>query len=156
MPTGAKLISSIYSEWQQKPINTGVKTSIFTYQEFITTDQYELDGINRIGRTLVATTFAETTFYGNPTVIIEYTYDKDEISSAIQTKTTALDYFYYTTSGEHVVDRLKSKTETYSRPGTTYPNEVRKTAYTYDSERLPLTEKQTSGANTTNYLQKTF
>ena len=156
VPVGSKLISSVYSQWQKQEVSIGTKTSVFTYPEFITTDQFELDGISRIGRTLVATTFDETSFYGNPTQIVEYTYGQDNFSTAIQTKTTTLDYYYYTSGNQYVVDRTKSKTETYSRPGAIYQDQVRKTAYTYDSKRLLLTEKQTSGTNTSNYLQRNF
>ncbi len=155
VPTGAKLISSIDNQWNKELIDTGIKTSIFLYPSVVATDQNELDGVSKIGRTLVATIYGEssTSFYGNPTKVIEYSYDKNSTSATL-TKTTDLNYFY--SIGDYVFNRVKTKSETYSRP-TAGDDQVRNTAYTYDSNHLLSTQIQTSGNDTTGkFVKKEF
>ena len=111
-----------------------------------------MDG-TQIGQTLVATQYEEAvgSYYGNPTRVIEYSYNGTDTTESL-TKTTNLSYNYYTANGEYIIDRTSSKIETHSRPavasGVNHANEVHTTTFSYDSiagSRLLVNETLSSG-----------
>ncbi len=151
IPDGANRISYVDYQWEDIIIDTGSKSTVFVYQNVVGTDQYELDGVSQIGRTSVTTNYEETNFYGNPTQVIEYTYDKGS-TTALLTKTTDMDY-YYPTNGDYVFNKVKTNTSTFARSSGT---KIRNSAYTYDGNHRLLTEKKYSESNALKYIQTEY